>query len=1171
MKWSPDEESRLSEYLIQSVVDKALGKSEEECTNNYPRDVYFLGNFRPQDPDLADPRVAVRELMNKLAPSATGWEIALRPTNQTLAVTLKLSWSLYYRVFASFEQQKQYQIRNADEKTGQGSATMRRPVSDETDELQVTDSNPRVSDKLAKMKDSLAPRFKVIRCQAEAEIRGDVTSEPNVNIEPLQGAIDSELTRAKDVWRQDPERIRVRADLNEYVQVPLQALASANDYRAYTDSLTVEVPPQWQMSLEASLASSSPADEFVLSIDVVNTSPPTRIKNKENPNLEHFVFNPVFNVYFTQGTPLPFSIDLAPRGFRYDRHLWGRGFNCAICRDSPTDPRFVTSHVPIYKQKRYSTRSVPAAEFADLADNPVPVLETILEAMKCYLGEWTNQREKYVASDPNWAQKHAAEFDEDFAHYKDEIARFEAGLNLIRNDADVNYAFKLTNETFHRGTKSGWRLFQIVFLVTQVLGIAELGKNQLSDERTKVDIIYFPTGGGKTEAYLGVIVFHCFYDRLRGKSAGVTAWTRFPLRLLTLQQTQRAADALGIAELVRKEQADKRLTADGVDPFAIGYFVGEGGSPNELADPTKVPYATTDLEISWAKATDATARQQWKRIVRCPACRTDTVVVDFDPSKVRLMHKCTNSSCKFPTGIIPVFVVDNEIYRELPAVVVGTIDKLAGLGNQRKMALIFGKTDGRCSVHGYFKQKCCQKDCTDRKLLKKGSPPGISGPTLFVQDELHLLKEGLGTFDSHYETFTQALLNEFGFSQPLKVIASSATIEAFDRQVSHLYGRLPGEARVFPGQGPTLDGSFYAETLDHHQRLYVGLIPHNKVIFNAILELIEYYHRALYLLRKCSATTKPFMGTLVPGSPPWNELIDLYATSLTYFLAGRDLNSVRTDLIGHVFPIFESEDIPVPRIHELTGGTTTDEVQRSLETLERTSSDQFQSDAVLATSMVSHGVDVDRLNAMIFYGMPRQNAEYIQASSRVGRTHVGIIFTCLHPARERDQSHYGYFVKFHEFLGQLIEPVPINRWAKFSLNRTVPGLFMAALLQKFANESAKDKPDSFYLLDFIRKKISAGELTPSMFIPLLERAYLLSGNLSAGAATFKSELHRLVTQFFDQIICAGPQYKFVSEVLIPKPMRSLRDVDEPIDIELDSEGTEWARKATAQRGQSHGA
>lgn len=1166
MNWSPQEEAKLSDVLIQTVIGKALGTSEVECTGNYPRDVYFLGNLRPQDPELADPRVAVRELLNKLAPSAMGWEILAEPSQSGIAIRLKLTWTLYYRVFATFEQQRQYQVRNVANESKIQETARADDESSNTEQTDANDSPQAKPDKRSKAKDSLAPRFKAIRCEAAASIRAKVTREPTIDLQPLQDAIDAELARAKDIWRKDPDRIRAHAEPNEYVQVPIQALASESDYNKHITSLTVEIQPQWKLTVEGEITPvSRSANEFVVSIDFVNISPPSRTKNKENPNLEHFVFNPTFDIRFSDGNPLPFSLDLAPKGFRYDRHLWGRGFNCAVCRDSADRMHFTTSHVPIYRQKRYSTRSTPPATFTDLSLNPIPVLETILQAMRAYSGEWAAQREQYIR-DSGWSRKHLAEFDSDSARYQEEIARFEAGLNLIRTDTAVQYAFKLTNETFRRGTKSGWRLFQIVFLVTQLPGIAALSSNQPSDERKKVDIIYFPTGGGKTEAYLGVIIFHCFYDRLRGKSAGVTAWTRFPLRLLTLQQTQRVADAIGIAELVRREQLDKRLSGGGVDPFAVGYFVGEGGSPNELADPTKVPYPTADVEISWAKVTDPTARQQWKRIVRCPSCRTDTVTVDFDAAQVRLLHKCTNLACKFPNSEIPVLIVDNEIYRQLPAVIVGTIDKLAGLGNQRKMALILGKADGRCAVHGYFKQKCCQKDCSDRKLLKKGTPSGLSGPTLFVQDELHLLKEGLGTFDSHYETFTQTLLNDFGVSHPLKIIASSATIEAFERQVSHLYGRLSTDARVFPGPGPTIDRSFYAETLDYDQRLYVGLIPHNKTIFNAILELIEYYHRAVYQLRNHSELTNPFGGTVTPNTREWRGMIDLYSTSLTYFLAGRELNSTRTDLIGHVFPTLESETIPVPRIHELTGGTTTDEVQRSLEALEETSDDQFQSDAILATSMVSHGVDVDRLNAMIFYGMPRQNAEYIQASSRVGRSHVGIVFTCLHPARERDQSHYGYFVKFHEFLGQLIEPVPINRWAKFSLSRTAPGLFMAILLQKFANESGDDKPDSFYLLDFVRKKISAGDLKPDMFIPLLERAYLLSNNTSIPAETFKMELQRLITQFFDQIICAGSQQKFVSEVLIPTPMRSLRDVDEPVDIELDSEGTEWARKVASQRG-----
>jgi hypothetical protein len=567
-----------------------------------------------------------------------------------------------------------------------------------------------------------------------------------------------------------------------------------------------------------------------------------------------------------------------------------------------------------------------------------------------------------------------------------------------------------------------------------------------------VDIIYFPTGGGKTEAYLATIVFHCFYDRLRGKKAGVTAWTRFPLRLLTLQQTQRVADIIGLADLVRCEQRDPRLSGNDVDGFAVGYFVGEGGSPNEIVNPNGNRYASPEAQVTWSKVNDADARQDWKRVVRCPSCRTATVSVDFDAASTRLIHRCGQPTCRFPQGVIPVYIVDNEIYRYLPCVIVGTIDKLAGIGNQRKFALLFGQVDGRCSLHGYYKGRCCQRDCADERRLQRSMRDGLSGPTLFIQDELHLLKEGLGTFDGHYETFTQVLLREAGQVQDLKIIASSATIEAFDRQVNHLYGRRPDQARAFPSRGPTLGQSFYAETLPHPQRLYVGVIPHNKTIFNTILELIEHYHREVQGLQQLSAgTPNPYGGALAPSTPEWRQLLDFYSTSLTYFLANRELDSLRTDLEGDVVPHLQRDGLLPIRISELTGNTSTDDVSRILERLECPGVPDSPPDSVLATSMVSHGVDIDRLNSMIFYGMPRQNAEYIQASSRVGRSHVGMVFACLHPVRERDQSHYAYFMKFHEFLGQLVEPVAINRWSKFSVNRTLPGLFMGVLLQLVAN------------------------------------------------------------------------------------------------------------------------
>ncbi len=254
------------------------------------------------------------------------------------------------------------------------------------------------------------------------------------------------------------------------------------------------------------------------------------------------------------------------------------------------------------------------------------------------------------------------------------------------------------------------------------------------------------------------------------------------------------------------------------------------------------------------------------------------------------------------------------------------------------------------------------------------------------------------------------------------------------------------------------------------------------------MELLEYYHAEIQTLYNLSASAaSPYGGWLQPGSDDWKELIDPYLTSLTYFLATRHLSSIRTDVESHVNSNLESEGYNALSLAELTGSTLTGDVARILEKVERPYQPDSP-DAILATSMVSHGVDVDRFNAMIFYGMPRQNAEYIQASSRVGRTHVGLVLMCLHPVRERDQSHYNYFVKFHQFLGQLVEPVAINRWSKFSIERTLPGLFMGVLLQLLANNSGEANPNRYYMVDIIKKKISTGEITPDQFAPLLKEA-----------------------------------------------------------------------------------
>lgn len=1222
---SSQEETALAKYLSNRVCDRASGRSEDECLRNSPRDVYFIGNLRPRPEDDEDDPSHLSELISKLAPVAFGAEFRFQPDNDEVEITVKVRWACYYRVFPTLSQQRghqQQQAAEADNDTesseaipsasdnqpaatqqqARPSASNNQPATaqEEPSEADSTiEAEREREEQLAELaspevaesrtdrrrgrtaRDSLFIRFRKIYGVAGGRVilRRTAAGEWTTDVSNVQTALAQETARAQQVALNDPERVRTAGAPNAKINVPENALASESDYNAFLQSLQTDVVPEWRWEVGSQLRpndDANPSDQ-VVSIEFVNASPRQAPPPPapDSPNIEAFLFDTEATFIFTGASVQPFELELAPRGFRYDRELWGRGFNCAVERWENLPETFSTTHTPIYHQRRYVTQSDPPARFADLANNPISTLRAIVNSMEAYRQVWEQERQRYIATNPGWEAEFGNEFDNDFQQFQDEIRRFRRGCELIRTNPDVRLAFQLTNETFRRlgnhpqpgKRKESWRLFQIVFLVSQIPSMAALVTPNSPDasEREMVDIIYFPTGGGKTEAYLGTIVFHCFFDRLRGKAAGVTAWTRFPLRLLTLQQTQRMADVIGVADLVRREQQDPRLSGRGVDGFAVGYFVGAEATPNEIVNPS-YRYANAKDSVNWSQASDANVRQRWKRVISCPYCRTATVRVDFELNTVRVIHRCTQPSCAFPNGEIPVYVIDNEIYRYLPCVIVGTIDKLASLGNQRKLSQVFGQVDGRCTQHGYYKGKCCQKECSGRRLLQAGRPRGLSGPTLFVQDELHLLKEGLGTFDGHYETFTQQLQQEFDqTTPPLKVIASSATIEAFERQVQHLYGRRRDQARVFPGPGPTLGESFYARTLDYPSRLFVGIIPHNKTIFNTILELIEFYHREVQHLQSLQpGQPNPYAGVLSPGTPEWHQLLDLYVTSLTYFLANRELDSIRTDLDGDVNPNLQRDSLRPLDIHQLTGGTSTHEVTRILERLEQQANPNSVADTVLATSMVSHGVDVDRFNGMIFYGMPRQNAEYIQASSRVGRSHVGIVFNCLHPARERDQSHYTYFKKYHEFLGQLVEPVAINRWAKFSINRTLPGLFMGILLQLIANRSGIKNPNSYYMLDFVKQKITDSSLGAKDFIPILEQAYLVAGGSAVSGQAFRDQIRLQVQQFLDQIIGAGPGEKFVSGVLIPQPMISLRDVDEPIPIELDSTGSQWAAKVSSR-------
>ena len=1113
--------------------------------------------------DEQDVSPFMRELRLKLAPVAFGADFQLADIKRDMEIEVSLTWNCYFRVFPSRQEQIEYQMWIHDS-TGLTSASSETQSGDQPIDAETTNTR---SDKVRSRRrgrrptEDLCPKFRKIVCMARGMLvaRLSDSGQWKINESSLVAAVEAECLRAREVASNAQDAVRADSNPEDRIGVPEDALQNDEAYVHFLESLGTPIIQRWNWGIEINVRPSYQTDRWIASLRFTNRSS----IDTEAQNQEGFFFDTRVSFNINGASVMPFELGIIPHGFRYDRTMCARGFNCAVEPEQDHSNAFTTNHMPVHDQRRYATRQSPAAPFERLAQDPLPILRAVLSAMEQYRDIWQQDRARYVSGDPNWENQHGEEYDNDRNVFESEIHRFSEGVQLIEKDLDVLKAFRLTNQTFGMGDKTSWRLFQLVFLVSQIPSIAALNPSHaaLSSEREFVDIIYFPTGGGKTEAYLGVVVFHLFYDRLRGKPGGVTAWTRFPLRLLTLQQTQRAADIVGLAEIVRMGQDDSRLSGQGVDGFSVGYFVGEGGSPNKIVRPHP-DYATAGDRLIWSQVNDPEERQQWKRVVRCPACKTKSVEVDFQPDEMRLFHRCTNSNCRFPEGILPVYVVDNEIYRYLPSMILGTIDKLAALGNQRKLSMVFGAVDGKCPKHGYFKGVCCQAGCDCRDAWDHSISTGISGVTLFIQDELHLLKEGLGTFDSHYETFAQRLRREYGHEESLKIIASSATIEAFERQVEHLYGRQSQYARRFPGLGPRAEYSFYAETLNHPQRVFAGIVPHNKTILNAVLELIEYYHREVLLLERVTLGSNPYEGRFTPGREDYLTLLDNYRTSLTYFLANRQLDQVHADIEGDVNGNMTADGLPALNVHDLTSNTTTGDVAHILEHLEGPSVSSGDSpDCVLATSMISHGVDIDRLNMMLFYGMPRLNGEYIQASSRVGRKHIGIVFDCFHPIRERDQSHYAYFRKFHEFLGQLVEPAAINRWSRFSIGRTLPGLFLSVLLQVLANRQKRENPNDFYNTRKVIQKIASGELGQDDFVPFLKEAYQVVNATEPGARVFSEEIERLVQVFlFDDISAPGSAGKSLFDVLDPPPMRSLRDVDEPVPIALDFIGSEWARR-----------
>ena len=869
---------------------------------------------------------------------------------------------------------------------------------------------------------------------------------------------------------------------------------------------------------------------------------------KTDPYRINTLFNSGIKVRVRNSELIPVELDYFADDYKYDKYVYALGNNCNVeCTENNTVIQ--TVHVPVFIQNRLKTNDSLAVKFEDLISDPVSTLNTIHGKMLKELKAWEDD----FASRSGLTSIGKRQFEQEINSFRLEIKRFKTGIELIQNYHMVRTAFQYMNRALKQSAKGydSWRLFQIVFVVSLILDIVANEPELILDDAVKgkaktndTDILYFPTGGGKTEAFLGILVFKLFFDRLRGKECGVTALLKYPLRLLSVQQVQRVSNILATAERIR---VDERL---GGETFSLGYFVGEGNTPNKI---------DKELRKTLNELSAEDIDEKYRLLDVCPFCGSHTVHVVYDEKANSLRHVCINEGCS-SGGNLPLFMVDDDIYRFIPSVIISTVDKMTAIGlNMRFHNLLCGASY-KCPKHGYTARTRCLADgcnCppSDFKRVRMKDP----APTLLIQDELHLIKESLGAYDSHYETLIEYFVRYLsGCNRGIKVIGATATISAYAEQARHLYWK---NAIRFPAASPYLDHNFYS-FIDKNDlgRIIVGYAPFGKAIVNSVAYSLQYLKRVVYELYQdpeqiLNIPGMNFEGTKEEKISAALRLLEDYWIILEYNNVKMESNRVLQALEDPINTELIAEGIQPLIAKKMTGDDSFQEVRATLSSIEHAKSaiNDLDFNMIAATSMISHGVDADRFNLMLFYGMPGNTAEYIQAYSRVGRKHAGVVIDIMRPSREKDQSYLKNFVKFHEYKDILVDSVSINRWATKAVENTLPGILSSLILNYYEYELQYSIGDVSKYGD-LKRALCSGAITADILKNHAYHIYKCSDNDSSIGKLYRITIDRIIdnlvmslrngsieprtylTEAFDRCYC--------------HVMSSLRDTDKQIIVEM---------------------
>jgi hypothetical protein len=600
------------------------------------------------------------------------------------------------------------------------------------------------------------------------------------------------------------------------------------------------------------------------------------------------------------------------------------------------------------------------------------------------------------------------------------IARMSDGVDLLESNRDVQRIFRLANRAMLLGlARTGnqgrrvkgsafvdvdiaslnedqiaWRPFQIAFFLISLRGLWD----PTDASRAIVDLIWFPTGGGKTEAYLGVAAFEMIRRRLVEGDAGrgTAVIKRYTLRLLTIQQFERAGSLVCALETMRR-----RGEIEHSHPFSLGLWVGDNSAPNSGKD------ARIDLETIWS----ATGRVDGVRVPlkQCPVCarpiipehkREGAADVGIRPKGASIELFCSDPTCPFH-DVLPISFVDEDLYDDPPTLLLGTIDKFAMLA-------------WRAEARAFF-----------------GTDSGSNPPSLVIQDELHLISGPLGTLAGIYEAAVDRIISLRG--SPAKYICATATIRRSDDQIRKLYGR---EGALFPPAGVSAADSFFSKVSDDGAepgRLYVGAMGqgHTATFSNVI---------ASAALLAAGEDMRRIEGD---GIDTWWTVVAYHNSKREL---GKTLSLARDDIPGRLKALGEARGVASSRVSELSANLRDNEIPEALHRLSVELPNAEALDYVACTNMLSVGVDVPRLGLMLVNGQPKTVSEYIQASSRVGRSMKrppGIVLTLFSPTKPRDRSHYEFFRHFHKAFYRNVEPTSVTPFALPAQQRGLHGAFLA--------------------------------------------------------------------------------------------------------------------------------